>query len=82
MSNAEKRHSVAQIEQAAQHLGLLMGELQVEIGAAALRAGAGIPMTPGVATIADRMELLTGEYVLFQELLWRHIKILRGLVEP
>lgn len=35
--NSEAQHSAAQIEQAAQHCDLLMGELKNEIDAAALR---------------------------------------------
>jgi hypothetical protein len=76
----QQQHSAAQIAQAAQSLGLLMGALEAEIVAAARRAADGHPPAPEIAEIARRMTTVSAEYVDFQQMIWRHLTLLRSLV--
>lgn len=82
MSQTPLGHAAAQIDQVAQHIGLLMGELQQAIASAALTDGTGVPLSPGSpgSTLTEKMEELAADYAAFRGMLARHTTVLRSLV--
>jgi len=64
----EAWHAVAQIEQSALGLGLLIGEITAEVNA---------PTRSG--DLAARIKELAEEYMAFQVLLRRYLAVIKGL---
>ena len=80
MTALEQQHTAAQIDQVAQHIALLVAELEHEILSAELRDLAGVPLSPGGASLTQRITELASDYAAFRGLLTRHTTALRGLV--
>ena len=72
-------HAAAQIDQVAQHIALLVAELEHEILSTELRDLAGVPLSPGGASLSDKVKELASDYAAFRGLLTRHTTVLRGL---